>query len=231
MTLTPPKSLVTRIDSLDRASAAATWSRLVREGPAADHFRSALMAVPPDARDAWLDLVFALDVAPDDGPALPLGCVPYLPCGVETLLRVVSAAEIRGDDVFVDVGSGLGRAAALVHLLTGAEAIGLEIQPHLARASRDLSTRLGLSRLSVVEGDAAQLADFITTGSVFFLYCPFSGARLSKVLDALEPIARSRPIRVCCVDLPLPPRPWLELAAPPSHDLAVWRSTLLDGAP
>jgi len=63
---------------------------------------------------------------------------------------------------------------------------------------------------------------------VFFLYCPFSGARLERVLDDLESIARTREIRVCCVDLPLPPRAWLALAAPPSGDLAVYRSTLLD---
>ena len=61
-------------------------------------------------------------------------------------------------------------------------------------------------------------------GSVFFLYCPFSGARLAEVLAALELLARTRPIRVCCVDLPLPPCAWLTPAAPPDGDLVIYRS-------
>jgi hypothetical protein len=63
---------------------------------------------------------------------------------------------------------------------------------------------------------------------VFFLYCPFSGGRLEQLLDDLEPIARTRRIRVCTVDLPLPARAWLTLVSPPSLDIAVYRSTLLD---
>ena len=116
-------------------------------------------------------------------------------------------------------------ATTLVHLLTGAPAIGLEIQGALVRASRELTTRMMLSRLSFIEGDAAQLTGFIVIGSVFFLYCPFSGERLNRVLAELEPIAHTRPIRVCCVDLPLPPCPWLTLAAQPSSDVAIYRST------
>jgi SAM-dependent methyltransferase len=189
-------------------------------------FRAVLTTVPPTARDAWVDLVFGLDELPDDGPELPRGCAPYLPCSVDALLRLVEHAEVQASDVFVDVGSGVGRAALLVHLLTGAAAIGVEIQPALVRASRDLSARLQVSRFSPVEGDAARLTGLITIGSIFFLYCPFSGERLEQLLDDLEAIARTRPIRICCVDLPLLARPWLTLASPPFVDLAVYRSVV-----
>jgi SAM-dependent methyltransferase len=211
-----------------RASAELIRSMLVNAQATPAVFRAALTSVPHTERDAWLDLVFGLDALPDDGPELPRGCVPYMPCSVDALLRIVEHAGVQGSDVFVDVGSGLGRAAVLVHLLTGASAIGVEIQPALVLASREFTTRLKVSRLSVVEGDAALLTGFIVIGSVFFLYCPFSGERLKKVLAELEPIARTRQIRVCCVDLPLPPCPWLTLASPPFLDLAVYRSTLLD---
>jgi SAM-dependent methyltransferase len=187
--------------------------------------RAALAGVPPAGRDAWIDRVFGLEaIADDDGRGLPRGCVPYLPCAVDTLLRMIDHAEIGASDVFVDIGSGVGRAAVLVHLLTGASAIGLEIQPALAAASRDLAARLGVSRFRAIEGDAARLAGRALDGTVFFLYCPFSGERLEQVLAGLAPIARARPIRVCCVDLPLPPRPWLALASSPSGDLDVYRS-------
>jgi SAM-dependent methyltransferase len=189
-------------------------------------FRAALMDVPPTERDAWVDLVLGIDDLPADGPSLPAGGVPYLPCSVDVLLRVVDEAPVGPSDVFVDVGAGLGRATMLVHLLTGAGAVGLEIQPELARSARDLSARLGLARVPCVEGDAARLTAFMVTGSVFFLYCPFGGARLAKVLDDLEAIARTRPLSVCCVDLPLPPTPWLVRTTDPSDSLQIHRSTL-----
>jgi hypothetical protein len=187
-------------------------------------FRAALLGVPVDARDAWVDLVLGLDELPADGPALPAGGVPYLPCSVEVLLRIVDEAPVRSNDVFVDVGAGPGRAIALVHLLTGAGAIGLEIQPQLVRAARDLTARLGLSRVPCVEGDAATIAAFMVTGSVFLFNCPFSGARLAKVLDDLEPVARTRPLRLCCVHLPLPPRSWLTREPGRDGELEIYRS-------
>jgi SAM-dependent methyltransferase len=182
--------------------------RLIQEGrqdPKA--FRADLLGVPPGVRDRWVDSVLGLGELPDDGPELPRGCAPYVPCSVDALLRIVDQAPVRSSDVFVDVGSGLGRAAVLVHLLTGAGAIGLEVQPALVAASRDLVSRLRISRVSCVEGDAASLTRFITIGSVFFLYCPFGGDRLAKVLAHLEPVARTRTLRLCCVDRPLPPCP------------------------
>ena len=105
-------------------------------------FRAALLRVPPTERDAWLDSVLDLGDLPADGPDLPRGCVPYLPAPVDALLRVVERAPVRPSDVFVDVGSGVGRAVALVHLLTGAPAAGLEIE-------RNLTYFLSIEGLSV----------------------------------------------------------------------------------
>jgi SAM-dependent methyltransferase len=189
-------------------------------------FRAALLEIAPQQRDAWLNLVLDLGELPEDGPELPRGCVPYLPCSVDALLRMIDGAEVRSSDVFVDVGSGVGRAAAFVHLLTGAAAIGVEIQPRLAHVSRDLASRLPVRRVSTVEGDATQVAGFISVASVFFLYCPFSGERLSRLLAALEPVARTRMLRICCVDVALPPLPWLMLEPQRSADLAIYRTLL-----
>ena len=213
-----------------RESAGRIRSRIGRELHDPSEFRAALLRVPPSERDAWLDLVLGLHELPDDGPDLPRGCVPYFPCSVDALLRMVEQARVRPSDVLVDIGSGLGRAAAFVHLLTGAGVIGIEIQSDLVRAARDLAARLAMPRVACIEGDAVSLTGSITIGSVFFLYCPFSGDRLAKVLDDLEAVARDRPIRVCSVDLPLPPCPWLTLESKPSRDLAIYRSTSFDDA-
>jgi SAM-dependent methyltransferase len=215
------------VDERDRESAERVRSLLERGRLSPSMFRGAILSVPRTARDPWLDLAFGLGELPDDGPELPRDCVPYLPCAVDALLRTVEQARVGPSDVFVDVGSGVGRAAVLVHLLSGAGTIGLEIQPALVLAARDLARRLSVSRVSTVEGDAANLAGYITIGSVFFLYFPFSGDRLARVLAGLELVARTRAIRVCCVDLPLPPRRWLTLEPQLSGDLAIYRSTVV----
>jgi hypothetical protein len=190
-------------------------------------FREALLAVPADLRDAWLDRVLGLGALPDDGPDLPRGCTPYLPCEVASLIEVIDRAEIGAADVVVDIGSGVGRAMALVHLLTGAAVIGIEIQSGLVRAGRDVA-RLLSSRMSNVHGDAAELAGVMRIGSVFLLYCPFSGERLQRLLAELEVIAATRPIRVCCVDLPLPSCAWLTAEPAGSGHVTLYRSVRSD---
>lgn len=212
------------MESGHRESAARLRARLANEAVTPATFRAALADVPAHDRDAWFDLVLAIPAIPDDEPVLPRGCVPYLPCSVATLLDMIDCADVQPHDVFVDVGCGLGRAAAFTRLTTGASCVGIEIQPGLVRAARSLARRSGLSRTSFVQGDAAELGPAMTNGTVFFLYCPFSGDRLRRLLADLESIARTRAIRVCCVDLPLPDCGWLVPGACTSPDLAIYRS-------
>jgi SAM-dependent methyltransferase len=187
-------------------------------------FRAALLAVPPLDRDAWVDRALGIEEVTEDGPELPVGSVPYLPCPVDAIVRAVDAASIGPADVFVDVGSGVGRAGLLVHLLTGASVIGVEIQSTLAARARQHAQRLNISRFSVIEGDAVELTGYLMIGTVFFLYCPFGGKRLEKVVDELKPVARTRPLRICAVDVPLPEREWLCPETDRKRDLVVYRS-------
>jgi hypothetical protein len=208
-----------------RRDGAEDMRALIAKGQATPTvFRKALTDVPPADRDAWCDLVLGIEGLPDDGLDLPRGCVPYIPCSVDALLRMVDDAGVEPDDVFVDIGSGIGRAAALTHLLSGASAIGIEVQSALVRAFRSLAKNWHAPRVSVVHGDAAELTGFIGIGTVFFLYCPFSGDRLEGVLLELESIAQTRQIRVCCVDMPSIARPWLAPVSPPMDGLVVYRS-------
>jgi hypothetical protein len=212
------------VEDGDRKRALYARSALEEDKHEPARFRSALLATSPRDRDAWVDLVLGLEEILDDGPELPRGCVPYLPCPVDALLRTIDAAGVRASDVFVDVGSGAGRAAALVRLLTGASVVGMEIQPALVRASRNLATRLGSSRFETLQCDATRLPALASGGSVYFLYCPFGGEHLTTFLSALEPIARSRTIRLCCIDLPIPATPWLSREVN-DNELSIHRST------
>lgn len=203
-------------------SADAMRARLVEGGVPPDVFRATLAGLPLLERDAWLDRVLGLEDIPDDGPALPRGGVPYLPCPVHALLEAVDTAAIGPEDVVIDIGAGVGRALAAVRLLTGASGVGIEVQPALVDAARALSGRFGWGDIDWVRGDAVDHLGAMGGGTVFMLYCPFGGERLDRVLAALERIARSRPIRVVCVDMPPLGRPWL--VPVPAEDVTVYRS-------
>jgi hypothetical protein len=80
-----------------------------------------------------------------------------------------------------------------------------------------------MERVSVLEGDAAAVIGHLTQATVFFLYCPFGGARLEGVIDQLASLAEARTIRVCTVDLPVLERAWLTPVSL-TGELAVYRS-------
>ena len=184
-------------------------------------FRAALMDVPAVRRERHIDALFQLDELPDD-LALPRGCVPYLPCSLDVLLEAIDVTSLTDEHVFVDVGAGIGRVAALVHLLSGARAIGVEIQSALARRARSLAARVAPSRIEIIEGDATNGA-LPDDGDVYFLYCPFDRNHTATFLERLAP---RRGARIVCVDLVLPERPWLECCIA-NHRLSVFR--IMDG--
>jgi len=161
---------------------------------------------------------------PDDEPELPRGCVPYLPCPANTVFRALDQARLGRADVFVDVGSGLGRVALLANLLTGAQSIGLEIQPGLVRAARARAAALHRSDVQFVQGDAGELLPGLVRATVFFFYCPFGGHRLERALEDLRLLARAHPVRVCCVEMPQLRRDWLAPLPSISPELTVYES-------
>lgn len=183
-------------------------------------FRRRLLAVAPARRDAWVDRVLGLGELPDDGHDLPRGGVPYLPSPVEAVLALVARAPVREGDVLVDVGSGLGRTLVLVHLLTGARAIGIEVQARLASDANRLAERLGLDGVRTLQGDAVELVGSLAAGTVYYFYCPFDAARLERSVEALRP--REGSVRAAFLDLPVPARRWIQVdPAGPEDRLAL----------
>lgn len=221
---------MSRLEATLRSTALSLRSELRGGRVTPAIFDAAIEQIPGGARDEWVDLVWDIDEIPSDAADLPRGCVPYLPCAVETVLHAVHRAAVTCDDVFVDVGSGAGRTAFLAHLGTGAACIGLEIQRDLARTAQARADWLNLSRLRFVEGDAVERVRLINTGTVFFLYCPFGGHRLARFLDGLKDVARARPVRVCCVDMPPLEVPWLVPVPSAASRIDVYRSTPVNPA-
>lgn len=192
--------------------------------PQGREFRTALLQVPAAERDAWVDRLLGLDTPLVDGADLPRGCVPYLPCPVDALIAALQHAEVGPSDVLVDIGAGVGRTLVLTQLWTGAHVIGVEVQAELAARARELLTRTAVPHASVLHGDACAVVRGLPIATVFFLYCPFSGERLRRLLADLEDLARTRPIRVCCVSLPDLHEEWLVPISARGHDVRVYRS-------
>jgi len=207
-------------------SAARIRAAIVAHSCSPDDFRAAFLDVPFLDRDAWVDAVFGLDELLPDGAELPKGCVPYLPSAVEALHCLADKVPMQSGDVWVDVGSGVGRAAVFMHLLKGVPVLGIEVQSAHLHAAKALVERLGLSDVSFVLGDVLEVEPEFARGTVFFLYCPFSGERLLRTLAMLEKVAQRRMIWVCTLDLPLPECGWIEPVLDERTDLRIYRSCL-----
>jgi hypothetical protein len=185
-----------------RTARAAVRSGALRGAALRDLVRS----IPFLERDAWIDELLEIEAPPPDMPDLPRESVPYLPCGVAEILAMVEEAPVGPDDELVDLGAGLGRAVILAHLLSGARARGVEIQEPLVRSASARSADLALGAVSFVHADAAEVE---LDGSVFFLYAPFNGGMLARVVRRLEEVARRRPIIVGAVSFELHDLAWL----------------------
>jgi hypothetical protein len=132
------------------------------------------------------------------------------------------------DDVFIDLGSGLGQAAILVNLLTGVKACGIEFEPAFCDYARSCASQLCLSNVTFINTDARK-AD-LTKGTIFFMYTPFEGKMLQEVLAILQKETLSRKISVltygpCTAQVAS--QSWLkfsELTKPEVYQLSVFSS-------
>ncbi|MEQ1727061.1 MAG: SpoIID/LytB domain-containing protein, partial [Vicinamibacterales bacterium] len=75
----------------------------------------------------------------------------------------------------------------LVHLLTGASARGIEIQPHLVERARATAAAWRLD----VAFDCGNVADRELDGSVVFLYAPCNGELLARVCARIDALAKT----------------------------------------
>lgn len=168
-----------------------------------------LAAHAPAQRDLALELLLDIAFAPFAGEPLPPSPErsDYIPSGVAPLVRMVHEIPIGEEDVFVDLGSGLGKATMLVHLLSGATARGLELKAELVALANERAARWGMGAVRHVEEDAraAELGD----ATVIYLYLPFTGSALTAALARVRALAQERSVVVCALGLSLDGLDWL----------------------
>jgi len=181
-----------------------------------------LAEVPPKERDRFCEEWLGIAEIPGGTEVSTEARIGYSPCSVAEVVRVVYEVPLRSDDLFVDLGSGLGKACLLANLLTGARALGVEIQAELVSIANRSARKLDLSRVSFVAEDAATAN--IEEGTVFFLYVPFTGDLLVNVLARLEALATRKPIIVCALGLDLPACSWLRPRSTEAFWLTIYDS-------
>jgi Histone methylation protein DOT1 len=173
--------------------------------------------LPGPGFDYLDELVSGVLQPPQPGePTLRLSTemVPYQPTPVRHILQLIATAAIAEDDVFVDLGSGLGHVPLLVSMLTGARSLGVEVQAAYVASAQKCAQSLHLSRVQFTAQDArdADLAD----GTVFYLYSPFKGSILAEVLSALRRESIRKSLKICSLG-PCTQRisnePWLTASA------------------
>jgi Histone methylation protein DOT1 len=143
----------------------------------------------------------------------------YQPTPARHIFSMIRTLPISASDVFIDLGSGLGHVPLLVSICSAARCIGIELQPAYVESARHSARDLNLANITFLEQDA-QLAD-LSSGTVFYLYTPFTGSILRSVLNSLRHQAARRPIEICsfgpCTHT-IAKEPWLDSRMPPDPD-------------
>lgn len=181
-----------------------------------------------DTYDHLDDLVsdVVLFGSPDSATSeLSSDMVAYQPTPARHIFELIRHAEFAGEDVVIDLGSGLGHVPLLVAICTKSRAIGVELEAAYVECARRSAEELNLTNATFVTQDA-RYAD-LSDGTIFYLYTPFRGAILRAVLDRLRAEANTREIRVCtfgpCTPI-VAAESWLSLDTNESSQISVFRS-------
>jgi hypothetical protein len=120
--------------------------------------------------------------------------VYYQKTPARIILELIKRAEFKPQDVFFDLGSGLGQVTILVNLLSSVISKGIEFEPAFCSYAIACAADLHLNKVEFKNTDA-RYADY-SSGTVFYMYTPFEGKILREVLQILNREAKKRKIRI-----------------------------------
>ena len=159
--------------------------------------KSERWADPPryDHLDTFFDGVLELALLPRPQREVEMEMVQYQPTPARIILDMVERLDLGPHDVFYDLGSGIGRVTMATALLSPAQVKGVEYEPVYTEWSQRHAEELGIARTTFINADARDVR--YDDATVFFLYTPFKGKILQRVLEIMRYEARQRPIRIC----------------------------------
>lgn len=190
-----------------------------------------------DSRDVFINSLLLNKPVPPETKERTAEMVCYQQTPARILFELVEKGHFTGEDVFYDLGSGLGHAPILAHLLSGVRAKGVEFEPAYCDYASACAAALNLAQVEFINAEAREV-DY-SDGTVFFMYTPFVGGLLQEVLEKLRREARRRRLRLftfgpCTSEIAR--QSWLErvdAAAIGLHRLGAFKSlaTLQEPAP
>lgn len=169
-------------------------------------------------------IVSDAEILVDDLGITDLGCHDYLATGYLRFRQLMKLIAIRADqDVFLDYGSGMGRAVVLAATYPFGKVIGVELVPSLhALATENVRRALKKLRcrdieLHNVDARAFPIPPEVT---VIYMWNPFSGDILNAVFANIQQslaefpraltILHLSPESPTCLDLIADRFPWLK---------------------
>ena len=106
----------------------------------------------------------------------------YTPTSYSDIFRLLRIVDLAKDDVFVDLGSGLGRAVFAASRLGAGRSIGIEIVPDLCERAEDnrRRSRFAARNIKFICTHALNYQHCDTT--VLFMFHPFGEDTMQQVL-------------------------------------------------
>ncbi|HTD40829.1 MAG TPA: hypothetical protein VK671_09430 [Mucilaginibacter sp.] len=147
-----------------------------------------------DNLDVFINKLLSVEAVPNATIAAEPEMVFYQKTPARIILKMTDLAQLSKNDVFFDLGSGLGQVAMLVNLISGATARGIEYEPAYCDYAKACASQLNLSNVEFINTDARK-GDY-SKGTVFFMYTPFEGSMLQDMMEILQKESQKRTIRI-----------------------------------
>ncbi|SHM80774.1 class I SAM-dependent methyltransferase [Mucilaginibacter sp. OK098] len=147
-----------------------------------------------DNLDVFINGLSPFQAMPEQTKDLEPEMVYYQKTSARVVFELVEKAHFMKEDVFFDLGAGLGQAAILVNLLAGITVKGVEFEPAYCNFARDCAAGLNLPNVTFINVDARK-ADY-SEGTVFFMFTPFKGEIMEEVLEVLRKESLKRKIKI-----------------------------------
>ena len=118
----------------------------------------------------------------------------YQGISYEKIRTFLHKLQLTDQDIFYDLGSGVGRAVLYVASTTLAKSKGIELVAERSEKAQKAKILLGLDRAEFITSNILD-ADY-SDGTVFLLQSSFQEETLMKVIDELRKIAVGKSIRI-----------------------------------
>jgi hypothetical protein len=173
-----------------------------------------------DNLDIFINGLSLFRAMPEQAMDLEPEMVYYQKTPARVVFDLVEKSHFLKEDIFYDLGAGLGQVAILVNLLTGITTKGIELDAAFCDYARDCAMELNLSQVTFINVDARE-ADY-SDGTIFFMFTPFKGEILQEVLEILRKESLRRKIKIitfgpCTAQVAL--QNWLGFSDPGSNHL------------